>query len=76
MVYALLVVGEVTQPIPLGAMARVLRVKVAWLRQEAEAGRIPALRAGDTFLFDPFLIQRLLLERARTGGEGGSCIQC
>jgi hypothetical protein len=46
-------------------MARWVRVPVAWLKAEAEAGRIPALRAGTVFLFDPATVERVLLERAR-----------
>jgi hypothetical protein len=51
--------------LPLGATARLLRVPAAWLRAEAEAGRIPHLRAGKALLFDADLVERLLLERAR-----------
>jgi hypothetical protein len=52
-------------------MARRVRVPVRWLRDEAEAGRIPHLRAGKVFLFDPPTVEAVLLERARTGdGEG------
>jgi hypothetical protein len=46
-------------------MARVLRVPVAWLRREAEAGRVPCLRADRVFLFDPDTVERVLLERAQ-----------
>jgi len=54
----------------LGPMARRLRVRSDWLRAEAEAGRLPAVKAGDTWLFDSNLIERLLLERARGGAAG------
>jgi hypothetical protein len=53
------------KPIPDSAMARRLRVSVVWLRAEAAAGRLPCVRAGDRFLFDPDLVERLLLARAR-----------
>ncbi len=49
----------------LGAMARRLRVTSTWLRAEAEAGRIPHLRAGSTLLFDPQAVERIVLERLR-----------
>jgi hypothetical protein len=52
-------------PLPLGMTARLLRVPAAWLRAEAEAGRIPHLKAGRVFLFDPETVERVLLERAR-----------
>jgi hypothetical protein len=45
--------------------ARLLRIPPAWLREEAEAGRLPHLRAGKAILFDINLIESLLLERAR-----------
>lgn len=46
-------------------MARRLRVPVRWLRSEAEAGRVPCLRAERAILFDPEAVERVLLERAR-----------
>ena len=51
-------------------------VKASWLRDEAEAGRVPALRAGDTWLFDLHALERALLARIEaqppaTGPEGG-----
>jgi len=52
-----------------GPMARFVRVPVAWLKAEAEAGRIPCLRAGKVFLFDSDVVQQVLLERAAKGDE-------
>jgi hypothetical protein len=49
-------------------MARHLRVPLRWLRAEAEAGRVPHLKAGKVFLFDPDTVEQVLLERARQGG--------
>lgn len=58
--------------LPLSAAARLLRVRVRWLAAEAEAGRIPALRAGDRWLCDPCAVEAALLERARMArGSGG-----
>jgi hypothetical protein len=57
-----------TKLIPLGPLARRLRVPVKWLRDEALAGRVPHLKAGKAFLFDPEAVERVLLERAREGG--------
>lgn len=45
-------------------MARRLGVKSAWLRDEAEAGRVPAVSAGDTYLFSPDAVHRVLRGRA------------
>ena len=50
---------------PIGLLARRLRVPVAWLREEANAGRIPHLRAGPRLLFDPEIVEHELLKRAR-----------
>ena len=51
--------------IPLSRVARRLRVPVGWLRDEADAGRIPCLRAGRVYLCDPLAVETALLERAR-----------
>jgi hypothetical protein len=48
-----------------GEMARLLGVKPKWLRAEAQAKRIPACSAGDTYLFDPSIVERVLRKRAR-----------
>jgi len=53
--------------IGLGAMATRAGVPRGWLRAEAEAGRIPHLRAGGRLLFCVELVERVLL--ARAGGE-------
>jgi hypothetical protein len=54
--------------LPLGPMARRLRLPAKWLRQEAEAGRIPHLKACKVLLFDPEVVERVLLERAQREG--------
>jgi hypothetical protein len=51
--------------LPLSSVARLMRVRPAWLASEAEAGRIPALRAGDRWLCDPAAVEAALLARAR-----------
>jgi len=51
---------------PVGPTARYFRVPVAWLRTEAEEGRVPSLQAGKVFLFDPDVVEAVLLERARS----------
>ena len=50
--------------LPLNQMARRLRVTAAWLRAEAEAGRVPCLRAGERFLFSPEAVERVVADRA------------
>jgi hypothetical protein len=52
------------KPITLGTLARRLHLPIGWLKQEAEAERIPALKAGDVFLFDLDAVEQTLLERA------------
>ena len=48
-------------------MAARLRVTAKWLRAEAEAGRLPHVKADKVFLFDPEAVEAALLERARGG---------
>ena len=45
-------------------LARRLEVSQAWLKAEAQAGRIPCLRAGGRFLFSLAAVHAALLERA------------
>jgi len=52
-----------------GAMARTIGVPVHWLRAEAEAGRIPSLKAENVYLFDPDVVIDMLSERARGKNE-------
>lgn len=58
----------IAQPkvLPIAAMARRLRVHVRWLRAEAEAGRIPHVRAERAILVDPAAVEAALLARAQT----------
>jgi hypothetical protein len=51
--------------LPIGPTARRFRIPVKWLRSEAEAGRVPSLKAGRAILFDPEAVEAVLLERAR-----------
>jgi hypothetical protein len=50
--------------LPLAYMARRLRVPASWLKAEAEASRVPCLRAGRGFLFNPEAVERVLAQRA------------
>ena len=56
--------------LPLNCMARVLRVTCGWLRDEADAGRVPCLRAGKRYLFAPDAVEAALVERAKGGCDG------
>lgn len=53
----------------LGDAALLLDVPRRWLRGEAEAGRVPCLKAGTRLLFNVALVRQLLLKRA--SGRGG-----
>jgi len=55
--------------LPLGAMARRLHVPAKWLRTEAEAGKIPHLKAGKAILYNPDVVEKLLIERASKGNN-------
>src|SRR5262249_23686613 len=44
-------------------------LSLAWLKAEAEAGRIPCFRAGRKLLFDPEAVEQSLLQRARVAQE-------
>lgn len=52
-------------------VARRLRVPIRWLRAEAEASRIPCLRAEGQFLCDIEAVEAALLERARKPTDTG-----
>ncbi len=56
-------------------VAKALSVDVRWLRREARSGRLPSVRAGKTFLFDPAVVERVLLQRAR-GTQTGPVNGC
>lgn len=50
--------------LPTGPMARRLRVPAKWLKAEADAGRVPHVKADTAYLFAPEAVERSLLERA------------
>jgi hypothetical protein len=52
-------------------MARRLGVTARWLRAEADAGRVPCLRAGNRYLFNPLAVQQAVAQRAAGGEEAG-----
>ena len=58
---------------PTPVLARQLGVTARWLRAEAEAGRIPSLKAENVYLFDPDVVINLLAERAREGVRNENC---
>lgn len=46
-----------------------LGVPIAWLKREADAGRVPCLRAGRRYLFDVVVVADVLAERAAAESE-------
>ena len=64
-------VSNDTNLLPLRAMARAARVPATWLRAEAEADRIPHLKAGARMLFHAPTVERILLERASRAATRG-----
>jgi len=67
---------QTRQLLDAGATARLFRVPVRWLKGEADAGRLPHIRAERAYLFDPVAVEAVLLERAGrpqadADGEGG-----
>lgn len=53
----------------LGELSERMNIPMAWLRREADAGRIPCLRAGRRRLFNPEAVERALAEKAAQGAE-------
>jgi hypothetical protein len=54
----------------LGVAAVALRVPRAWLEAEAEAGRLPALHAGNRWLFNLPVVECELARRAARPATG------
>lgn len=57
--------------VPVDIAATRLGVPAAWLKTEAEAGRVPCLRAGRRLLMNVRMVRRALAERAQ-GEKGGA----
>lgn len=51
-------------------LARHLRLSASWLKAEANAGRIPSLKAGNRRLFNVEAVRRTLAHRAAEGDGG------
>lgn len=60
------------QLVRLSGLSRRLGIPISWLREEADAGRIPSLRAGQTLLFDAGAVERTLLSRAAGEQRGAA----
>ena len=56
----------------LSRMARQLGVPQKWLREQADDGKVPCLKAGNRYLFTPLTVQEtvaIIAARTRQGGE-------
>ena len=60
------------EAVPLNVAARHLRVPARWLRDEIEAGNLPALIAGSKVLVHIPTVAALLVKRAATDNGGAS----
>ncbi|MFN5918033.1 MAG: helix-turn-helix domain-containing protein [Planctomycetota bacterium] len=61
--------------LPLNQMANMLGVPSKWLREQAESGKVPGLRAGNRWLFVPdaaLAAVRAMAGRAVETNQGGA----
>lgn len=58
--------------LPLRKMAAQLGVPTGWLRERARANEIPALRAGNRWLFRPDLVLPIVAKMAAPKVEGSN----
>ncbi len=61
--------------LPLEQTAERLNVPKKWLRDEAQAGRIPALVCGEFIRFNPAELERYLIQRAQQNVKGGEHVR-
>ena len=55
----------------LSRMARRLGVPQDWMREQADSGHVPCLRAGRRYLFNAAVVQEALAARAAQTRQGG-----
>jgi hypothetical protein len=56
--------------VTLNQLSHELNLPAAWLRAQAQAGRIPCLRVGRRLVFDPELVLRVLSQRSQDAAAG------
>ena len=56
----------------LSRMARRIGVTQKWLRDEANSGKIPCLKAGNRYLFNPVTVQESLAAKAARSRQGAT----
>ncbi len=57
-----------TSPIGIAELAARLSLPIAWIKTEAQAGRLPHLKVGRKWLFNQAAVEAMLSDRAK--GEG------
>jgi hypothetical protein len=55
-----------TELLSLARMARRLDVASKWLRDQADAGEVPSLKAGTRYLFNAAAVEQVLADKAAT----------
>ena len=63
--------SAMSELLSLGRMARRLFVTQQWLREQADAGDVPCLKAGKRYLFNPVAVQEALAVQATRTAKGG-----
>ncbi len=55
----------------LSRLARRLGITQHWLREQADAGNVPCLKAGNRYLFNPVAVEESLAAKAARTRQGG-----
>jgi excisionase family DNA binding protein len=63
----------IAELLSLPALAKALNLPEEWLKAEADAGRLPHLRIGKKYRFNPTAVVRALAERAAKTPEAVPC---
>jgi hypothetical protein len=63
-----------TKVLSLQRMARRVGVPAKWLKEQAEAGSVPSLRAGAKFVFEPGAVEEALARLARYPTASGGAL--
>ena len=65
--------NEPTQLLSLPELAEALKLPLYWLKDEADAGRLPHFKIGHRYRFNLAAVKAALLARAtQAGGEGAA----
>jgi hypothetical protein len=56
-----------TRFVQITQLSRTIGLPAAWIRREADAGRLPCIRAGRLRMFDTEAVLRVLAERQSKG---------